>query len=671
MFETWADRVATVNESESQRALMAEIAVWRARRLTDVPATRQGTWALARLHQQLGEEEKAVKEARQLVSLCQTPPLASKDEVAEARRLLRELGEKAPKMPAVERNNERNKARKSKGREKPEAPRGEDPVAAARKAAAVGHTRKVRKLVGDRKGGVWTALRSWSVLTDGLAGDEAALRSAVEEALADLAGLAGIKGPAPVAEKKAPDETTEGPLAELLGRPFPTKRRSALAVADAFLAEQPDQIDQLASLMLEHHFENAGAGASAAWLSGIVARALVAGGEATKGRLEALQGAGTSGIALFDAWAFHRAVRLGTSATEAGWTVDGLREGVLSRGEPADRRVWTLRLSDASGQRMLAIAPHATEPWPGTLAADIAARTAQLAPAAVVLASGSGNSALRDAAEAAGLSALSEDADDAALLEQLGAQPVVAPRPKAAPKAEAPKAEEPKGPTPPQELTELLGAAEPDTAAIEAVVRSFRRPSSALRVAERAEAPLSLAPVLLTAVHAASDDDRMLPEGTTLALRAAAAGVEGVRELLADGPTAARYGGPGVDAVSDLAAVLVGDGWELFRVLRGTTRREKEKQPVLDTLGEALDGLWRLLVRKGDVKGEVWFLGSLSPEGRAGVPQLLLEDHQRAVVLPVDPELLSWYGELDGPDAIGWTGDEADALREAVAGWSA
>ena len=49
MFDTWADRVATVNEPESQRALMAEIAVWRARRLTDVPATRQGTWALAQL----------------------------------------------------------------------------------------------------------------------------------------------------------------------------------------------------------------------------------------------------------------------------------------------------------------------------------------------------------------------------------------------------------------------------------------------------------------------------------------------------------------------------------------------------------------------------------------------------------------------------------------------
>jgi hypothetical protein len=123
--------------------------------------------------------------------------------------------------------------------------------------------------------------------------------------------------------------------------------------------------------------------------------------------------------------------------------------------------------------------------------------------------------------------------------------------------------------------------------------------------------------------------------------------------------------------VADIAKVLVDDGWSFFRVLRGTTRREKEKQPVLETLGDALDGLWRLLVRKGEVRGEVWYLGSLSPEGRAGVPQLLLDEHQRAVVIPVEPDLLSWYGELGGPEAIGWTGDEAEALRQAVASWSA
>jgi len=667
MFETWSDRVATVHESESQRALMAEIAVWRARRLTDVPATRQGTWALARLHQRLGEGDKAVREARQLVSLCQTPPLANREEVAEARRLLRELGETAPQMPGLERGAKAPRKAKTRTKE----PAGDDVVATARREAALGHTRKVKKLVADRRGAVYTALRAWSSLTDGLAGDEAELRSAVASALADLAGLAGIRAATPAAPKAA-EAVADGPLAELLGRPVPGKRRAALAAAEDFLKAHPERLDELADRMLEHHVTRSGPGASAGWLSGLVGRAFIAGGEATKARVQALQGAGDAGVSLFDAWPFHRAVRLGSAAAAAGWAIDGLREGVLSRGEPADRKVWTLRLSDEKGQRMFAVAPHATEPWPGTLATDLAERTAQLAPTAILLATGAGNATLRDAAVGAGLVALAEDADDATLIEQLaGTDPIPArERPVRAPR-EARVEEPSSGPTPPEQLTVLLSGDTVEADALSAVVALFRRPSSALRVAERAEASLELAPLLLTAVHEASDDERMLPEGTTLGLRAAAAGVAGVREILLEGPTAARYGGAGVAEVADLAKVLVDDGWEFFRVLRGTTRREKEKQPVLDTLGEALDGLWRLLVRKGEVRGEVWFLGSLSPEGRAGIPQLLLEEHQRAVVLPVEPDLLAWYGELGGPDAIGWTGDEADALRQAVAGWSA
>ncbi len=672
MFETWADRVATVNEPESQRALMAEIAVWRARRLTDVPATRQGTWAIAKLHQQLGDTEQAAKEARQLLSLCQTPPLATKDEVSEARRLLTQLGEKAPKLPQMERAAK--PARKGREREREPAPGrdGDDALVSARKEAALGHTRKVRKLVADRRGGVWTALRAWSALTDGLAGDEAALRAAAAEALDELARLAGIRSQEPVPEEKGGD-VAEGPLAELLGRPVPTKRRAALTMAEAFLKDHPERLDELADRMLEHHVTTSGPQGSASWLTGLVAQALVAGGEATRARVQALQASGARGVALFDAWPFHRAVRLGSAAAVAGWIVDGLREGVLSRGEPADRKVWTLRVSDDKGQRMLAIAPHASEPWPGSLAGDLAKRLAQLAPSAVLLATGVGNAGLRDAAAAEGLVALGEDADDAALLEQLGGRDPVAARERAPRRAdEAPSAEQPKGPSAPEQLTALLTSGEPlDPAALVEVLKGFRRPSSALRVAERVEAPMTVATALLQAVHEASDDDRVLPEGTTLGIRAAAAGVAEARAMLVDGPTARRFGGDGVGDVADLGKVLVDDGWELFRVLRGTTRREKERAPVLDTLGEALDGLWRLLVRKGDVKGEVWYLGSLSPEGRAGVPQLLLEEHNRAVVLPVEPELLAWYGELGGPEAIGWTGDDAAALTQAVAGWSA
>ena len=89
---------------------------------------------------------------------------------------------------------------------------------------------------------------------------------------------------------------------------------------------------------------------------------------------------------------------------------------------------------------------------------------------------------------------------------------------------------------------------------------------------------------------------------------------------------------------------------------------------MLDAVGEHLSGLWRLLVSQGDRKGEVWFVGGLPIEGRAGLPQLLLEERPRAVVLPVaDSELLGWYGTLRAPEAIGWTGSEA---ADAVASLS-
>jgi hypothetical protein len=121
-----------------------------------------------------------------------------------------------------------------------------------------------------------------------------------------------------------------------------------------------------------------------------------------------------------------------------------------------------------------------------------------------------------------------------------------------------------------------------------------------------------------------------------------------------------------MESVLDLAAAAVEDGWGVDRVLRGPTRREAREHPALETLGMAMDGLWRVLLRKEDARCELWFIAALSPEGRAGVPSLLLSDHKRVVALPIDPDLLGWYGSLSAPDAIGWTGDEGDALREAL-----
>lgn len=663
MFDTWSHRVEAAADDDARRALLSEIAVARARSLGDHGAMRDATWALARLHQSLGEKGKALSEAEQLVSLCQTA--GSKGQQQGAARLLEGLGGKAPSFPKPARTErgERRERKERAPREK--APKGrtsDDPVGAARTAASEGKTRKVRSLAGDRRGPTWAGFRAWALLTDARTSGKG-LDQAVDQALAELMGGLGVQAPA-----------AADPVAELMGEALPTKRRAALARIEAWVDAHPEQLEALVVTALEHHLATQGS-ASAGWLSGLVGRALAEGSDRVKSTLQGH--AQAPGLKLFDAWAFHRAVRVAAAAVAAGWSYDGLREGVLSRGEPADRQVWTLRLSRDDGQRLLALAPHATGPYPDGMAEQVGQRIAKLSRASVLVASGAGNAALRDAAAAAGVQVLDEDADDAALLEALAAlvPPAKAER---APRAEKPvKAEKadaaPSGPAPPAVLAELLTADEaPSAEAIAEVVATFRRPSSALRVAERAEASLALAPALLRAVADAEAGDRAIAEGTTLAIRAIAAGVDEARVAFTDDALATRYGGPGAETLAELAKAMVDDGWSLFRVLRGATRREREAHPMLETLADGLSGLWRLLVRKGDAKGEVWYVAELPAEGRAAVPQLLLEDHHRAVVLPIDPDLLSWYATLGGPEAIGWSGpDEGEALRAAVGAWSA
>src|SRR5262249_30342121 len=142
------------------------------------------------------------------------------------------------------------------------------------------------------------------------------------------------------------------------------------------------------------------------------------------------------------------------------------------------------------------------------------------------------------------------------------------------------------------------------------------------------------------------------------------------RGLLSSDPAlAARFAGPSVGVVADLARVLVEGGWEVNRVLRGPTRREMSAHPALETLAPSMGGLWRLLVRQregeGTRNGEGWFLADLPPEARAGVPLLLLEDWERAIVAPVDPDLLAWWRSISGPELLGWPPEGADTSAEA------
>jgi hypothetical protein len=68
----------------------------------------------------------------------------------------------------------------------------------------------------------------------------------------------------------------------------------------------------------------------------------------------------------------------------------------------------------------------------------------------------------------------------------------------------------------------------------------------------------------------------------------------------------------------------------------------------------------------------VWFVSSLAPEGRAGVPLLLLEDWQRVVVLPIAADLLTWWRSLgNAAPTVGWTGGESAEVLAAVEGFVA
>src|SRR5690606_24120136 len=99
--DQWSDRIAQSQDPAERRALLAEVAGWRARHLGDIPATRAATLAISKLHRLLGDEEAAVREARSLVSLCHSSPVASEAEYEAAREWLAQLGERAPRLPGA------------------------------------------------------------------------------------------------------------------------------------------------------------------------------------------------------------------------------------------------------------------------------------------------------------------------------------------------------------------------------------------------------------------------------------------------------------------------------------------------------------------------------------------------------------------------------------------
>jgi hypothetical protein len=160
-----------------------------------------------------------------------------------------------------------------------------------------------------------------------------------------------------------------------------------------------------------------------------------------------------------------------------------------------------------------------------------------------------------------------------------------------------------------------------------------------------------------------------LPELTTLLVAAAAKGGVASRALLTDPAHAVHLGGPGVDVLTDLAAIAGGEGWNVTRVLAGLTRRERETDTLLSSSAEPLSGLWRMELQKGEVRGDLWYLQGLPDEGREGLMKMLAKSGQRLMILPSGGEGLVGSESEDASDALSWSGMETQALCERLSGW--
>jgi hypothetical protein len=686
--DRWNERISAATSADARKELLSEAARWRAQNLSDLPAVRAATLAISRLHALMGDKDRAVGEARQLLSLCQTAPEASPEEFDQARGVLASLGESIPRLQASGgRRAPAGRTERGRREDRPREDRPRDDRRAARPDTA-GRLRDPREARDprerdDRRAGVmvdarklaarsdWdgtiamldgvssapaTVLRAYALLSRAVElGDD--LKTSVEMVRADLARSASLPA-ARAADQPSASEEDEH-LADLLGVPVPSKRAVRIRLIEEYAekhAQDAGRLDELASVALRQHVAAYGITAPAPWLVGVTGRAFAL-GEAPQTRMaiDELRARGAVAVQAYDEWPFERLLRLTKRAEATGHSAGPMRRGVLARGESDDRKLWTLRISKDGTERMVAVAPHASAPYPDGKAEELADRLVGLCPRTLLLATGFGNAALRAAGAQRGLLVMEHDADDDAILAQIdsmGGNAVAAER----------------GPSPPKKLADLLEAqaGEIDQEALTEVIRSFRRPDRAMRVVQRLDLDDARTAAVLRAVHTAAEADKPIPEATTLAVRVAARGPETRALLTEPGPVSARFSGPGMAEVIDLARVLLDAGWELHRVLRGPTRRECTSHPVLETLAPSMSGLWRLLIRKGDRKGEVWYLADLPPEGRAGVPQLLLEDWQRVVVVPLDPELLSWWRTLGSTEALGWTGSEGEALVGAV-----
>ena len=657
--DIWSARIEAAADTLSRQQLLAEVGAWRAAHLTDIPGLRGAAFAISRLYMLLGLRDHAVREARALLSLAQTPPEASNEELHAAVAWLQSLGVDA-RLPSARRprKQERKQERGKKAHASQAAP--EDPRAAL---AALKGKRGPKARIERVRLELILALQQ----------EDGALRDEIKAIVDSLGPRPRKDEPQPEARQAREPSRAQRELEALLGKELPYKLQPYIRLLEDHLDEHPADADRLAALALRHHVSERGTRKPAPWLVGTVGRALATTpGTETRAALNELERKGAFAVAAYAEWPFERLVALVAAAEPQGWDLTALRRGV-GRGEPRDRRTWTARLVRDFDERMLVVCPPSYHDLPPQAVGFLAERLPALCEKLVVLAPGAGNASVRDVLGSMG-AACFDQAGDAELLEALhAATPVkgAPPRPvEPKPEAKPEPLPEPQEPPKPKPGTELLTALQEGGDPLPALQR-FRRLHQAFGpvrgwLTELEPAALDAAVVrLLTAMDQVAPPEVFLPEGTTLLLRAATAQPQGqARDMLLG---ECRFTGPGAAEVLQMTSAAVQTGWSLLRVHRGPTGRERRANPALQAMGDASRSLWRVVLRKGEVEAELWFVpAEMAPEGRAAVPLLLLDEQPRVVVLPLVPELLDWYRELGGPEAVGWTGEEAAEITDAL-----
>lgn len=668
-FPRWSADLEGATSAQARRDLVVRINQWRAANLIDVQGQRESAWALSKLLYALEDRAGAVREAQSLHSLCSTPPKADGAQIDAAEAWLGELqGASKPKVTPASR------AARRQGAERP--PKGRSSERASRKGSqAKGETDVIRQALGLGQAGQHseafrtlkgvggekaTLARTWLDLHRALTGEPAQRDERLDKLLRRLErGLpVPSKGPEPRESRPAAEPPTSR-VGVLLGREPSSKRDRALSAMRSFSEQSPQSADTIAEAALRDHVEGAGLGTPAPWLVGLVARALVHDGAKTHAALGELREQGAAAALAYHEAPFGVLVELLKDLQGTGAQLRELRRGIM-RTEPEDRRIWTARFVLGDARRMVAVAAEQAEPPAAGESLKIAKRLVQLDHSAILLAPGPGHAELRQAAQASGLSVVEAAAEIPALLQ---APP------------ERPKERKTEREHLLQAVHEALIAQEPPSVdTLRPLVAPIRRARDVLDLASKLDL-IDLEPrvvALVRALDAEVSPEVRLMQAVSMLLRVAVtSGLQGeAAKVLTTEPTAARFGGPGAPIVVEIAVALQRAGVSLARVVRGVTRREAREHAALDALAPSVDGLWRLLISSGEIRGEVWIAETLPPEGRGAVPLLALGDRPKVAVLPVEAGLLAGWSELGGPEAIGWTGEEAEAVVEAVRAWS-